>query len=1128
MSTLATPPNSPYQFAALVQHTSMLTGQQVYANLDPVQYGIRPALSDAALRDRLAPQHELLQRMFEKRIDALSPRSRVRAAVRAGLASATRAVLVAPFEASTLKQFAVAFAAFDRLQRDFVSGPAVALAQYYSPDEIGLLGSHSEAERLSWQVLRRHNEALSALWLGGIIAAPPRFFEKDGLGPGSRGADERGVNLAHMIEQQAFALDVSKAPYSKSMFATIHRRLLLSLLDVKSARDLDLALLERLYRIADPPGAERHDYARRTAGPLAKLYAAAHAANDQSASTRDESARKYRETSRRMMKRAQLRTPPGKDPTFAWADSLPPHVQQWTTMCRQHLATDAVSLHLEDRIVTGRRVLNLVAADTTMPPPHELCLPDGFDRARALQTAFIDKTSETTRARYAQLLRDLFDTAVAMSPRLADGTQDGRYKNPFATRELTVVDRRGASRLSTKIPLPQRFVRLATEVITAADSAGTPFAWPRTLAPDYFVPTPGAPAVWSPVRSHLLLLRLLVPIRSFQARMLDSGFGDYWRFNSATAQWEVNRGPHAPSREGERPSRGLLKRMMDTMTGSHFNGLHITTNKTADREAAFANPGYDIPYAPAEVVELFCRVRDFQEQYAVDQGPITRDDVKRVNPNLKSKLVPIYPLFRDLASATRPDLPPTQGRLTEFWADLLAEVEQRLERDGVRNDDGSPVRLTRKRKDGARLPIYTGHSLRLSGVQRLLMAGLPLEVVSAIVGHSSVVMTLMYYKPSAAYIQDKLEEAEQRLLDAERREFEALLRNPASQDLAREMIVANNDFASDLLIRGPSAGWGALEAFLCPNGETMCDEGGPLLKASGGRQKFGPVPGGARNCALCRFACTTPAHLPALVAHWNALSGRVRMMDQQLEAKEARRRELEKTIQERRARGEVPSVHRRAQLDSDIERLQEDVAILGETLLATTKLIARVVERLKTWEAARAARTGTESAPKFPLMLNGPLSGISVALEKVHDLELWDRICRDSEVYASVDASIPAEKRARLMDKLLHASGAAPLTLDIADSDLVAFGNAAVEWLRLRLGNDGWRRTLQGDAPLDAGLIDELRDHLAVHCEPVAALTMPHHPVSLPPTQRALPADHGRTVALPDMTVSTHPEPFDG
>lgn len=1106
MSLVASP-----QFATLEPHTSDLTGRTVLVNLDGARYALRPNLSDAELRRRLAPRAVDLERTFDARVDALRRSrnwSQHRAQRESGLGTTMRALLTAPLHASTVDAFAQAFLTLVTLEEALAADPVAALRARLVAEELAALGSEDDLVEIARLVRARLDEALIWPWLAGVVAAPPAFFGSERLAR-HYGTYETG-DARDMMDAHAFVLDVSRANYNPTVFALIHRRLLLSVLDARSAGDLDFGLLTKLYAVAAPPmGARdprRPKLARAYAGPLLDLYRQAHAADPHaSQSTLAALPASYSRAMRR-------RTLPGSDPTFAWASSLPTHTQAWVALCRAHLASRGDSLLLNDDIVMGRRLLRYVEANPTLPAPADLCLPGAESHAQRMQHDILAKTGKTTRARYAQLLRGFFDTAVETAPRLVGGHRDGRYSNPLAAKELAVRDTRGASKLSSKLPLPQRFVRLCKEIITAPGPDGLPFHWPKRLHDDYFTPPGGGEVVWSPVRSHLFLLRLCVPIRRFQAQMLDSGFGDYWAFDTATRAWVRNTGPHAPRTEVAGAAQGLLRRMTDTQSGRQFTGLHITTNKTADRVAGFENPGYDIPFADEEVIDLFCRVRDFQEQYAAHARPITRADLpgQTVSDKLKSKLRPIFPLFRDLAHPQHPDLPVSDGRLNQFWLALLEAVEQRLWDDGVRNDDGTKVQLLGPPNHrGQRKPYYTGHSLRLSGVTRLLMAGLPLDIVSAIVGHSSIVMTLVYHKPSGEYIQQQIRDAEARLLDAERLEFEAILRGDPSGEVARKIIVANSEYAPEMLAEVQSSAWGTFDAFLCPNGATLCNEGGPLLEASGGRPKYGPVPGPARNCALCRFACTTPAHLPALVAQWNALMGRIRSLEGELTQKTAKRREAEAEAALARRTGGTPPDRRRVdRLNEAVDRLNEDIAVLSETLVALTTLIARAQERLAVWmEARRAMAHGAaEDEAKFPLILRGTMQDLEVSFRQVRDFELWSRICEDAEAYESIDPQLPAHKRARLLDAMLARNGHQPLMIALTEEQLVSVGNAAVAFLRTRLGAAGMVRAIDGDELLPDEVVEELgqlihQQELAAAGQGLRALAPP-----VPAPMRRLPA----------------------
>ena len=57
--------------------------------------------------------------------------------------------------------------------------------------------------------------------------------------------------------------------------------------------------------------------------------------------------------------------------------------------------------------------------------------------------------------------------------------------------------------------------------------------------------------MWSPVRAVALLIKLILPLRTHQIRLLDSGEADTWRYEKG--KWRLNCGSLAQGNEKSRP-----------------------------------------------------------------------------------------------------------------------------------------------------------------------------------------------------------------------------------------------------------------------------------------------------------------------------------------------------------------------------------------------------------------------------------------------------------------------------------------------------------------------------------------------------------------------------------------------
>lgn len=139
--------------------------------------------------------------------------------------------------------------------------------------------------------------------------------------------------------------------------------------------------------------------------------------------------------------------------------------------------------------------------------------------------------------------------------------------------------------------------------------------------------------MWSPVRWMALLVKLTLPLRTLQVRVLDSGEADTWCYDGSlttaiqtSAPWKQNqvnvalREAVARQNEAEQPghqlaskpartrrsvsevAHGVLRRQVEHIFEEgglklrETTVLHINTNKTADRNKEGAAKGFDIPW----------------------------------------------------------------------------------------------------------------------------------------------------------------------------------------------------------------------------------------------------------------------------------------------------------------------------------------------------------------------------------------------------------------------------------------------------------------------------------------------------------------------------------------------------
>lgn len=398
--------------------------------------------------------------------------------------------------------------------------------------------------------------------------------------------------------------------------------------------------------------------------------------------------------------------------------------------------------------------------------------------------------------------------------------------------------------------------------------------------PEHFrdVPNPETGQVertWFPGVALLLEFLLLLPIRSFQVRFLDSGEMD--EYLPTFENGEFVRAINPKGIRGRAEGVLRLARIFDEKPTIE---LHINTNKTAEIRGG----SYVIPWAPEEVRMLIERMRAWQTAY----NPVAKlvpclEKVEWHKANERgrtpeSTMRISVPLFRDPGDAD--GWPLTKAALVQHWTKVNEEAQKRL-RAGSRKN----IVLVEARKNASRSVLRTTfdiHSLRVSGVTGLLEANLSPELIQLITGHTTLAMLLYYAKPTADKMEKKLSEAWKTYMDK--------TEDPSISESDYETLTAslfntqNSDFPKSRLAHERRLSTGAILTFthgICPGGS--CDSGGtdgaPLRRA--------------QACSLCRYRLTGPAFLPGLVMNANLLIHEIRSIGLEIAALNRKIRELD-------------------------------------------------------------------------------------------------------------------------------------------------------------------------------------------------------------------------------------------
>lgn len=650
--------------------------------------------------------------------------------------------------------------------------------------------------------------------------------------------------------------------------------------------------------------------------------------------------------------------------------------------------------------------------------------------------------------------------------------------------------------------------------------------------------------MWSPVRWVGLLAKLILPLRTFQVRMLDSGEADTWRYSNG--QWDINTNKLKEGTERKPLEQGVFRRSYSNTSArvdsKHIAQLYINTNKTNDLNKSGAAKGYIMPWVTlgsmaSDIYYWLEKLRNWQEKY----NPVSRRTPwtelvpgRHLHPKSAVQLA-TYPdacfLFR-LAEAKDDarHLPPASFILEVPWYYLLRAFQDRLAKRGESHADGSPItlvylhdssasedessergRLIRKNVKRTHFPL---HSLRVSIITALAVDGdLPFLILQKLVGHSRLLMTLYYTKINGLKIQTEIDAATARMEENKQRSIIDFLRHTEYQDLLRQAI-CNNEAALGVAIpehpaaRNP-AGWMLFHHGAClvggntspleeNNGIGGCYNGGPCLRNARGNSTYGPVPGGCRNCIRCRWFVTAPQHLAALVAHGNVIAYH---LDEARNSCAKLERLLAELLAERVDAESNGWPFEKASEISDTERRLESAAARFSDRIDDFAACWRLIQRCR--DVLNQRHEGSSAA----LVLGGSVGDFEVAIQDT-DSELLQLciVCETVELYpdhASEDAAVI--HRGQLLDAALLGENIPPVFLTLGKEEQLRVGNEFIRNLAHICNPQSWHQGREAVVAAIDGKI-KLSTLLGVNVGEVLAASLSHKTVQLTTLRRVTDA----------------------
>lgn len=587
----------------------------------------------------------------------------------------------------------------------------------------------------------------------------------------------------------------------------------------------------------------------------------------------------------------------------------------------------------------------------------------------------------------------------------------------------------------------------------------------RTPRSHYVVGRRAVVEMWSPVRSVLLMLKLTLPLRTFQARMLDSGEADTERCELRThaggvvLAWGDNPGPLKEGDARHPVQRGVFRKLVDPHSGEVNTGFFINTNKTADNYQQPDQRGYVMPWPHERMLRWLIKLRAWQEKYNPLDRPRrwTELEYRHIghskSPRELAAMPPTCFLFRDARAAKREDRarPTLDSAVESFWPCLLTELERRCAARGERLANGGPIRFIARRNRWSTSTFFPLHSLRVSLLTApALDGGVPLPVLSKLVaGHSRLLMTIYYVKVGSARMSSILKEAEERIQANAAHSLTLFLQEKPYAELASVVAATDETTLRQAIGDNPAqrnaVGWAPVHLGMCLAGgntspvanlKTLggCFNGGELMRAAKepGMRVYAAVRGGARNCVACRWLVTEPQHLPRWVAHFNNVSYHLHERAASLRTLEEKRQRLQAMRYEAEL-AQRPFTDQ-AQLE-ETSRLHESAAAQVDALLADARDSLAMIARLQ-----RLLKSPPGDAQQ--LVAAGQLADVRSALEDT-DSELLQLagVCEDAELYPDLPVGKAVVRRSQFLDRMLAREGRGAVFLALDESTQHAVGN---------------------------------------------------------------------------------------
>jgi len=568
--------------------------------------------------------------------------------------------------------------------------------------------------------------------------------------------------------------------------------------------------------------------------------------------------------------------------------------------------------------------------------------------------------------------------------------------------------------------------------------------------------------IWSPVAAMTLFLKLHLPLRTYQVRMLDSGEADEMRYENG--KW-VRNNIHSFAIKGLK--KGVFRSFKDNATGLTSTGFYINTNKTADQNKDDLERGYSIPWQNEEVLYWLEKLRNWQEKYNPIERPVDcKTLLLKHTKAQKSKtyldaMGHISFLMRDAAASNLDDRekPITDPTIQKLWYKLLNQLEENLLNSGETISNGEKLKLVHEypedyKKGDKKKTYFPLHSLRVSLITSYVIdAQLPLPVVSKLLaGHSRLIMTIYYTKLTPSVMKEKMNDAQALLEDKEQQSIRTFLKDSELRQIQSKTAYSSLESIEVALVNRNPVGWENRHLGLClAGGNTArsdesktvagCWNGGDLIRPAQhpASRAYAPVAHGPENCTRCRWFITDARYLSALNSHLNFMSYKAHeaanlsvQIESEIEALEEEKYTCESQKKPFTKHSELQKLQRRH------EKQVVESDEYTKDFLATFKLIKRLIE---------IEKERIEGDTKNKLVAVGSENDIKLGfIETQSELFQLSLLCKDAEVYPEMLDDIKKtpviERTTQKLSRIMMKKGYMPHLLMMNNEQQMIAANA--------------------------------------------------------------------------------------